>query len=374
MSDNWSEIRTQYMLSALSNLGGNFSGTEDEIAKRLLNRKINPMLNLFANDMGDWEVVWGPGIFIAEGWHDSEEYADNTMYVAYNDDEKKYAICIAGTAANSTYDWLELNFGVQAGKMVSWEYGNDFDENVKIAHGTYQGLQNLLGMEATDSVPGAGTTLEAFLRETIDPREKVEVITNGISLGGALSPTLALWLVDRQSDWNPSGNATISTWPFAGPTTGNQAFKEYSDERLPDTNRVANTLDVVPHAWKWETLDEVPTLYLPDIPELDVVDLLVKLAKLQTRSDVYQHVGPEGKTQILEGVFKPEVDFIFDCKENGVFCQFVDQILYQHISGYWDLLDGPPEFDSVVEQMQEQFNKQIQTHLPEFMEYVKSQP
>ncbi|MGH9905070.1 MAG: lipase family protein [Pyrinomonadaceae bacterium] len=53
------------------------------------------------------------------------------------------------------------------------------------------------------------------------------ISVTGHSLGGALSPAVALWLSDTKAQWDPSGRSSLACLPSAGPTSGDQAFATY---------------------------------------------------------------------------------------------------------------------------------------------------
>src|SRR5204862_315765 len=93
----------------------------------------------------------------------------------------------------------------------------------------------------------------------------VEVIVTGHSKGGALAPALALLLKDTQGDddgWDPSAQSAVGCVTFAGPTPGNAAFARRIDSGLGGRHeRIANTNDVVTHAWAADELLEIPALF-----------------------------------------------------------------------------------------------------------------
>jgi hypothetical protein len=74
-----------------------------------------------------------------------------------------------------------------------------------------QRVSILLATKPSAGLPGAGLTLPEFLRVAVQGQAAIQVETTGHSLGGALSPVLALWLADQQgtpAGWNPRGVAT----------------------------------------------------------------------------------------------------------------------------------------------------------------------
>jgi hypothetical protein len=95
----------------------------------------------------------------------------------------------------------------------------------------------------------------------------MRVTVTGHSKGGALAPTLALWLKETQTargdnrGWDDSGQATIRCVTFAGPTPGNAAFAKRIESALPDHHRIANDRDIVTHAWEKAQLAALGPLY-----------------------------------------------------------------------------------------------------------------
>jgi lipase (class 3) len=107
----------------------------------------------------------------------------------------------------------------------------------------------------------AGTTLVDFLT-TEAKSAPLEIIVTGHSKGGALAPTLALWLVETRDHWDPTQRARIGCYAFAGPTPGNGAFGRRVGAKLNGPNRrVVNTNDLVTHAWDKDGIASIPNLY-----------------------------------------------------------------------------------------------------------------
>ena len=157
-------------------------------------------------------------------------------------------VAIAGTNYNSIFDVLIEDFFV--GSQVAWAYGHPpAGTTPKISAGTFTGLTLLQFMTPGPGMPGANQPLRGVPRPPRATRP-IDVITTGHSLGGALAPALALWLLDTQTAWDPQGRATIYCEPSAGPTSGNDDFATYYELMLGlRTTRIVNSLDMVPHAW-----------------------------------------------------------------------------------------------------------------------------
>jgi hypothetical protein len=163
----------------------------------------------------------------------------------------------------------------------------------------------------------------------------IGVNVSGHSLGGALSPTLALWLHDLQTQWDPAKHASLSALPSAGPTAGNQAFAAYSDAQAVQVTRVHNALDVVPHAWTTTDLQEVPDLYAPDIEPDDLVNDFVALAIDISKNGGYTQIdldAPALPGTVNTSIIKPG---------DPAFLNFFRQVGFQHVDAYYDLLEVP---------------------------------
>jgi hypothetical protein len=336
----------------------------------LLTEGIDEKLNnsMVQGYIGEWKRVWGPFVYLAPP--PFNKYATNAIYVAQKDNQ--YVIGIAGTNFKSIHNWFIEYFYVAV--RADWA---EYAENVppgpfppKISMGTKIGLDNLLRQH-----PGSGRTIIDFLTNQLkEAGENVEIVVTGHSLGGALSPVLALALYEKQSTWDPNKRATLKVFPFAGPTPGNLAFAEYYRQRLGDnTTRVWNSLDIVPHAWNLGKLSQLPTLYEPDIPSNPLIERFVNLAKGLALVGNYTHI--KWLTPALEGTFRPteqtsetsakQVELNVQLSEsiksalapredlsvldeNNGFEQFMAQALEQHIEAYFDLLEFPSDLKKLL--------------------------
>jgi hypothetical protein len=275
--------------------------------------------------IGKWTVAWGPMVV----QHNSS-YARNAMYVAESHDHPgTYVVGIAGTNPSSLYDWLVEDGLVSY--QIPWVYALHAAPGAKIALGTGIGLSKLQGGKPGNGRPGAGTTLLKFL-EGLEPKRGKTVIVSGHSLGGALSPTLTLWLHDVRVLWDPFQHVKLSTMPTAGPTAGNSAFASYSDRHITAT-RFANAIDVVPHAWQASDLAKIPTLYAPDIEPDEVIEELVAFAKRLSAGGNY--------TQILRdtGWFPSDVQPWLIDPAKPAYENFVVQLAWQHTVAYMKFFD-----------------------------------
>lgn len=267
----------------------------------------------------DWKVVWGPAVYsFLPSNDDKERRFDNLIYVAQNGETNQYVAAIAGTNGRALWDWLIEDTSVH--ETVPWTLGNSGSAG-RISMATHTGLSVLLQIAPCPGLPGEGQDLMAFLA-SVAGGEDMTVSTTGHSLGGALSPALALALVDERGTWDPSGRATVAPYAFAGATPGDAAFAAYFLSRFPNFVRVWNTLDMVPHAWEVAQLEEIPTLYGPKVVDVEIaVDILVA------------RVVDIGYTQLGEGTtFSGPAP---TPAPTGL-KEFLAEALTQHISAYMD--------------------------------------
>jgi Lipase (class 3) len=322
----YNQSQTNFFLSMLSNLAITQKGTADAIEAFLAGR-IDAHLQASVADIGVWTRVWGPAVFQAP----LSQVADNVMYVAQSaTTPPQYVVAIAGTNYNSIFDVLIEDFFV--GSQVTWAYGHPpAGTSPKISAGTYTGLTLLQFMTPGPGMPGAPQKVADFLASVAT--QPIDVITTGHSLGGALAPTLALWLLNTQATWDPQGRATIYCEPSAGPTSGNADFANYYDQALGShTTRIVNSLDMVPHAWNAADLASLPALYEPDIePDLVVYGLAAAAAAASSGGD-YTQIDPS--TPPLTGT----VDTSLINPNSYAFENFLVQAGDQHINEYFTLL------------------------------------
>ncbi len=314
-----------FQLTMLSNLAAAYP----KISDKDLRQKITDCLK---GPLASWEVCWGPHVVQAP-----IKGTLNTMYVAKEQKQDNYVVAIAGTSPYSLFDWFWEDFWVNL--QVPWVYAPFAD--AKIAFGTASGLVILQSMKPEKGAVASGTRLWDFLKSLTD--SPINVTVAGHSLGGALAPTLALWLRDTQGIpflWDPHEHATVMTMPFAGATAGDGKFAAHSNEKLPHGTlpsataasfRYANSLDVVPHAWNLDTLNALKTVYVPYIPENEIVDKLVELATKAAADGDYTQLTPDNppwKGTVNQSKIKPGGGPL------EPFFNFLQQILYQHVQAY----------------------------------------
>lgn len=320
----YTQQQTVFVLSMLSNLAISQKGSVEQIEAYLAGR-IDAHLQSSQVNIGVWTRVWGPAVFQAP----LSSVADNVMYVARsNTTPPQFVVAIAGTNYNSVFDVFIEDFLV--GKQVSWDHGHP-PPGATISSGTFTGLAILEFLVPGPGLPGANQTIDAFL--TTVATQPVQVMVTGHSLGGALAPAMALWLLNTRADWDPQTRATIACQPTAGPTAGNAAFTQYYDQLLgSNTTRVWNSLDIVPHAWNEADLSALPDLYTPDIPPDFIVDALAGLVEGIAEDQGYTQIN--ATTPALDGTIDTSQ---IDPSRPG-FENYLVQAGYQHIDEYFNLL------------------------------------
>jgi hypothetical protein len=327
MTKDASQYKEMFLLNIASNAGSDETGDNieqkvfDEISKYLVKHGLT-----------NWEIAWGPGVYVKY----NGSVPDNVIFLAFDKTTRRYFLSVAGTNADSIVDWFQ---DLDVSTTVQWPWNNAGSE-VQIASGSMAGLSVLMGLKGkacVNGIPvGDAVLLQDYLKQTLQNAGSgtYRFLTGGHSLGGALAPLLALWLLDTHENWDVNtAIQSFESWPSAGPTIGTDGFKTYYNERVLLTTRIHNTLDVVPHAWNKTSLAAIKTLYTPEIEHSDFVDLLVNRSIKKTGDIQYVQAGLTdvpltGKvnTDIIEWYYPPAVNFI-------------SQLGYQHVNAYFKLLD-----------------------------------
>ena len=147
-----------------------------------------------------------------------------------------FVVAVAGTNVDSFNGWYKEDFA--PGTMVNWPLDNSRitqnDTEVKkgkVSEGFAIGFKKV--WDATSSVIINNKQEIKTVAEYLESRlaqsgyENSQVIVAGHSLGGALSPMVALALKEKFSSF------TVKTYPSAGPTPGDQTFATYMVNTLP---------------------------------------------------------------------------------------------------------------------------------------------
>jgi hypothetical protein len=227
-----------------------------------------------------WSLTWGPVVWQAPG----SQCPDNTWYVANNksmtfEDGKTYntyVVAIAGTVGNEFKDdfrkedcavgnvvdfpaWVSEGI-TNPPKVVSQVVAS----GTYVAKGTTDAAFQLINTPAPTQA-GNGQTLYQYLT-ALPQVGSTRVIFTGHSLGGALSPTIALAFLQA----GQLSGLDVLAYPTAGPTPGNAMFAalfQKSFQKTPATGtghkvwncNIVNSLDVVPCAWN--NLSKLSSIY-----------------------------------------------------------------------------------------------------------------
>ncbi len=209
---------------------------------------------------------------------------------------------------------------------------------------SFNALRFLGGTERLRASLTPGVTLIAFLQAAVEAAHgaPLSVTVTGHSKGGALAPTLALWLADTQGPtdddgvvaWDPNRQATVSSVAFAGPTAGNAAFAAHSNTVIgARCHRIVNPLDLVPQAWEVGTLKTIPALYRDAVPAGLVADLVAEVGADGARLG-YTHVGRQVTNLTTH--------------ENPLYRNFFRQAGHQHMAAYLESFGIGGDFADVA--------------------------
>jgi hypothetical protein len=332
-----------------------------------------PQIPPIASPNPTWEVVWGPVTYTVPG----ALLQDNMMYVVQNQtDTSQFAIAIRGTNFISQLNWMMDDFDLI--QLMPWPPASGTTSNGQISEGANIGLAALLGMTWTNSEGTVLTLVDFLTQATAAANKTINICTTGHSLGGMLSSTLALYLYEIQSTWDPNNIGNISCISFAGPTAGNAEFATYSDSVFGamtappnwDSSLTTNCdtvrcdLDIAPMAFVPANISNNNGSPILTIYGSNIEFSKIKNAKADAERDVFEGVLGQIATALtnqnyacieqtsanLEGSFEalaslnPPVTLPSDMDDDaftGYLGAFMAEAGYQHSTSYPNILNVP---------------------------------
>lgn len=345
---NFNKNQVMLALCYISYYGYALTGDDSKNAQRIA-KLIDSALQEWKPVAGNWQRVWGPAVFALP----ATKFDDSLVYVVQNvHNSHEYAVVVRGTNPVSIPDWIIWDF--QAKDLKLWPFfegdtaGKTHAELPCVSESSYFGINIMQTLrpplnnhpsERTErgearfaerhaDVRAVNQSLLEFFNEAQSrSQQPLDITTTGHSLGGALSPLIALWL--KQEQTKATVQSEFSTVTFAGPTSGNGAFVKYFNEQLPNAvTRVANDLDIVTLAWNEEQMKKMFSVYLWEIPPLLPLPptwLGLEILKSRAKGKDYQHL--TGDQTTFPGDFA------------HLAIPYITQALYQHVISYPKLLD-----------------------------------
>ncbi len=303
---------------------------------------------------GDWSIVWGPVSYTVPGSY----YQDNMMYVVELSDPgngpAQYVVAVRGTDGKVALDWLFEDFDII--QTMPWPLGSSGSNVVgQISESTSIALTILVNMHDSSS----GQTLIQFLQSEMDnlSASQASVCFTGHSLGATLCSTLALYMRDNQSAWDPKSKAIVTTINFAGPTAGDQEFATYFDNAFIYTGSsplqywsapgpansyadcVRANLDIAPMIWNVTTMNQVEDIYTGHDP---FEDIFAPLGTGEIISYIENATGQNQYTPILGNQPVLTVPFVEKADLPPLNANhWVSEAIYQHRASYPNQLGVP---------------------------------
>jgi hypothetical protein len=283
----------------------------DNLAATIVNSKI-----------GHWtcENVWI--------WVDDKQ-ARNTIVIFSNQDNE-LVIGVAGTNFVNAYDWFVED--TETDSMLPWnkdiihtQKENLIANSGYIAKGTAIALQKVWNLKDSGLDHSEPQIISGWLYQYLSENTNIDKVTvTGHSLGGAISPVLALALSENKNLWKPESakNIDIKSYVFAGPTPGDQQFVSYVENNSDITiHSIYNKNDVVSHAWSLDMINKVSTLYSAELKNYirvgekkKVIDNIVKALVdwIREKSEIAIQTGHEYTRWTKEETFSGEIKKIYE--------------------------------------------------------------
>ncbi|SMO38448.1 lipase family protein [Gracilimonas mengyeensis] len=262
----------------------NLDGGRTEIQEKILESYKKSLQEKETKDLiGNWDCNHEPWLTI---YNDLEQ---NLTAFFEHQEENEIVIAVAGTNFTSHFDWFVEDLEVST--LIPWnkDIVNFGDKNTGSGENGYvsKGTARALSISWTQAIGDDNNSdekkgdpsetpmeyLQTLLKSKLS--EPLTLYVTGHSLGGAISPAMAQAIADHVGDWDLDGanldNLTIKTYPFAGPTPGDDTFLNYvyeKAERKIEVHSTVNRNDVVPHAWQLVdetlngfTIENISSLY-----------------------------------------------------------------------------------------------------------------
>ncbi|MDR3680634.1 MAG: hypothetical protein P4L41_11775 [Flavipsychrobacter sp.] len=349
---SYSTYQQIFTLCMLSNLSGAFnkqsSATIHDSTIYYTDRILTD--STFQTYMGHWKCVWGPSVMLNDP-KKNDSMAINSMFIAQNlDSPSLFVVAIAGTNFASGYDWLNEDFKVERFKYWDSVLANVYDTTTTtpglrypsafISRPTFMGLFNLMSLHDT-TLPGSPTAYQ-FLTNLVDTSHlsNINIWTTGHSLGGALAPTLALYLQNKMIGTNAKPKATtlsINCLAAAGATPGDMRFSAlYKKYLQANTIRVWNRNDVVPHGFEGDMLQQVDTIYnFAGIPTPSLIQNTINATNLALFLYNYRQLYPATDTEFTSAIYT-NANFINPADSTSILTptMFLGQLVCQHVPAY----------------------------------------
>ncbi len=168
--------------------------------------------------LADWEVVWGPVAYTVPGGM----FQNNMTYIVKKKGTSDYVIALRGTNFMSQVDWFLEDFEII--NTMPWPLNSKPTNPIgqEISESTSIDMNIQINKLVTVDKNGLGVL--DFLNQETD-NNPINICVTGHSLGGVLSNTLALYLLQNPS-WDKSEKSTVSCISFAAPAAGNEQYAQ----------------------------------------------------------------------------------------------------------------------------------------------------
>jgi hypothetical protein len=247
----------RFALNMMANVVGKTPGTQSYLEQQF-QTALNNQLPTMA---GKWELAWGPKVYKLDP-EDPKTPPINAWFVATSATQELSVLAIAGTARSSVLGWLQDFNVAQVVDWNQWVSTWTLDSVLPVprhpaiidpdspyaASGTCHGTANILTYKST--MASAGTSVPQYLGSL---PQGYSICVTGHSMGGALSPAVALGLVQA----NLVNGNNVYVVPSAGASPGNVAWSDLWASKFKQSGQDVdtinadfyNTSDIVPQAW-----------------------------------------------------------------------------------------------------------------------------